>query len=225
MSRPIQGDDSERAGLRFGKWAWTLGSVNRPALCGGFILAACETVGVQVEMHRCRGLRAGPAPGRAGHPRRLGGRSGCPRTAATGSPAPAPGPGQGRAAAPAARRRPARPARPRRGRGRTEPARRGCGGPDVASTSRKPLWPSPDLSATAPPRGNPTPASPPGQHSLAPIVHLLVSTTRLASASYSLSGVWLCWIMSAIGWRCSRLIRPTAARHRSRVGFLLFRIP
>jgi hypothetical protein len=47
-------------------------------------------------------------------------------------------------------------------------------GPDAASTSRKPLWPSPDLSPTAPPRGNHTPAIPPGQHILAPIVHLLV---------------------------------------------------
>ena len=44
MSRPIQGDDDERAGLRFAKWTWTLGSVNRPGRCGGFILAERETV-------------------------------------------------------------------------------------------------------------------------------------------------------------------------------------
>jgi hypothetical protein len=49
---------------------------------------------------------------------------------------------------------------------------------DAATISRKPPWPSPDLSPTAPPRGNHTPASPPGQHSLAPIVHLLVSSHR-----------------------------------------------
>jgi hypothetical protein len=48
MSRPIQGDDDDRAGLRFAKWTWTLGSVSCPALYGGFILAERETVGVQL---------------------------------------------------------------------------------------------------------------------------------------------------------------------------------
>ena len=45
LSRPIRGDDDERAGLRFAKWTQTLGSVNCPALCGGFILAERETMG------------------------------------------------------------------------------------------------------------------------------------------------------------------------------------
>jgi hypothetical protein len=47
-------------------------------------------------------------------------------------------------------------------------------GPDAASTSKTPPWPSPDLSPTAPPHGNHTPASPPGQHEPTPIAHLLV---------------------------------------------------
>ena len=59
LSRPIQGDDDDRAGLRFAKWTWTLGSVNRPALCGGFVLAERETVGIQLAdacERRCHGL-------------------------------------------------------------------------------------------------------------------------------------------------------------------------
>ena len=47
-------------------------------------------------------------------------------------------------------------------------------GPDAASTSRTPLWLSPHWSPTAPPRGNHTPASPPGPHDPSSIVHLLV---------------------------------------------------
>lgn len=46
VSRPIQGDDGERAGLCFAKWTWTLGSVDRPALCGGFVVAERRTVGL-----------------------------------------------------------------------------------------------------------------------------------------------------------------------------------
>lgn len=52
-------------------------------------------------------------------------------------------------------------------------------GKDAANTSRKPLSPSPRWSPTAPPHGDHTPASPPGQHEPTPIVYLLVSLQRL----------------------------------------------
>ena len=54
-------------------------------------------------------------------PSTAGDRSGCPRTAATGSPARVPGPGRDRAAVPGARPRPARRACPQPPRGRTGP--------------------------------------------------------------------------------------------------------
>jgi hypothetical protein len=50
MSRPIQGDDAEHAGLLFAKLTWTFGLINRPALRGGFIVAERGTVGVQLEL-------------------------------------------------------------------------------------------------------------------------------------------------------------------------------
>jgi hypothetical protein len=46
-------------------------------------------------------------------------------------------------------------------------------GSGAANTSKTPPWPLPGWSPTAPPHGNHTPADPPGQHALAPIVHLL----------------------------------------------------
>src|SRR5260370_23068089 len=48
---------------------------------------------------------------------------------------------------------------------------------DAAKTSTKPTWPSPAWSPTAPPSGNHTPASTPGQHARTLIAHQVV--TRL----------------------------------------------
>jgi DDE superfamily endonuclease/Helix-turn-helix of DDE superfamily endonuclease len=61
---------------------------------------------------------------------------------------------------------------------------------DAVNISRKPPWPSPHWSPTAPPRGDHTSASPPARHEPTPIVHLLVST-RESSRQMARRSVWL----------------------------------
>src|SRR5512132_3601286 len=59
----------------------------------------------------------------------------------------------------------------------------------AATTSRRPPWPSPGWSPTAPPRGDHMAASLPGQHTLAPIVHLLVTRREREIAALVATGL------------------------------------